>query len=1664
MKKIISFLVIISMLVSVLFITTPSNVRADTIDMRGGFELVPSDSDSTGVKVDSTYTLKSNTPITLAEITSRLSIDKEPAPTITESAPGMFAINLSREFEQNKLYTFRIKCPGNDDITWTFQTIKTFGIESVLPADESTGVPVNSGIEINLTHDNYENLDNYFEITPKVEGRFERHKKTYVFVPKGFKNGTLYTVTVKEGVKLNDTNYKLEDNYSFSFETALSGTQTIEDTYTGYFSYNKNLNEFSPSENPKIPLYYYVNNESSDTASIEVSNCVYSYPGIDAFIDAVDKRNQVPIWAYYSFSENIADKTGLPKVVEFNQKLPVNSSDINFINIPQKLHEGYYLLDSTYENINFQTFIEVTEIGMYIVKSEGKTLIWLNDLSAKTSINGATITDVGSNLTFITDNSGVAYFDTPKSNPSDKESTLLQDSKTYFKIATKDNKTAVLNYYSYAYNYYWGEDPNLYWNYLFTDRGIYKPDDTIKLWGMVKNRYSEQTVDTVTVEVSRGFSYWGYERAMDSYYSNYTDQPIASESFTVENGIYKGNVDLPSPDQGGYRVVVKAGETVISSAYITVENYTKPTYKLEITSDKEAIFANQAFNFEIKASFFEGTALPKLPIKYSIENNYMLKDMSGTKNTNANGIVKIKYTPELFSDSQGEVYANLNVSSSLPQIGQISENKNVRVFANDISASFETEISGTERKISATVNKIVLERLNNGTSADYSDYLGDPIVSRVLSGTIYKNSWVRSENGTYYDFISKKTETMYKYDLVTVKLKDFEMTTNNEGKADYSFNSAINNDVYYSAKINCLDNSGKRMNFEVYISDSHIYSSDYHNENYNYKLTGGKESYKINDNVDLTFKKGTTLMPSGSYLFVKSQNGLRDYTVEDNPRFQFSFKETNMPNVFVTGIFFNGLTYIESEIYNCVFDSKTKELTLNAKTDKTSYRPGDTVTIDVSAKDKSLSPRSAIVNLSMVDEALFKLQEQYVDTLAALYKSVPSGIDFSYSSHLNSGFQGYSTGGMSYGPFPGYSVTRDSVKDISSIPESADSVREDFKDTAFFDTIILDNEGNGQFSFKLPDNITSWRITLNGVTQDLLGGSNTVSLRVSLPFFIDYSLNTDYLTGDEPVLGVNAYGTGLTDNQIVKFSVSSASGKTITKTGKAFDRINIPLWELKAGTESITIRASTTTGLNDAVKHNITVSDTYHEFDNAAYKKLSDGIKFASGTKGTAKIIFIDRSRGQFLPSITSLKYTYGDRIDQRLASSIAQNLLEKYFPKYSGNKFAAEPDISEYQKSDGGIAILPYASSDADLTAKLIPFIEDDVNLVSLKNYLYSILEKDSSSKRGNALYGLAVLSEPVLLDIDRIAAIDNLSVKETIYLALAYCELGETSKAKKLYEEKILKHIGKISPYYRVSVGVDNDDVLECTSLASILASKLNKPERTGLYNYCLKNSTNDTLINIEKLLYISSEIEKYDAVSASFSYTLSGKKHDVDLSNGNMFVLKVPSKNLNKVIISNVKGSASAIAIKKAPEYTAKELDSNISVSRKYSVYKSDGTVTTTFKENDIVKVEISWKIGKKAMDGNYEITDYLPSGLKPIENEWQFGPNSFKCWYFRNIDGQKISFFAYKYKRSYQPKPFVYYARVISAGTFKADSTTIQGLGTTNIINIGNPATITIKSLT
>jgi hypothetical protein len=198
----------------------------------------------------------------------------------------------------------------------------------------------------------------------------------------------------------------------------------------------------------------------------------------------------------------------------------------------------------------------------------------------------------------------------------------------------------------------------------------------------------------------------------------------------------------------------------------------------------------------------------------------------------------------------------------------------------------------------------------------------------------------------------------------------------------------------------------------------------------------------------------------------------------------------------------------------------------------------------------------------------------------------------------------------------------------------------------------------------------------------------------------------------------------------------------------------------------------------------------------------------------------------------------------------------------------------------------------------------------------------------------------------------------------------------------------------------------------------------------------------VGVEKALYLSEMVNTLPDTKASISYNMGGKTYNVELSDGFSEVVKIPSIYIDNLNITKVTGDVSVLSLFTSSFTENVQNDSGLTLSRKY-YDAATGEEKTTFAANDLVKVEITYTIDKSAIDNTYEISDYAPAGLKPLDNPWSYGLRDLLgCWY-RQFDGQKVTFVVGKYDKKNPPQPLVYYARVASPGEYVAEGTVAQG---------------------
>jgi len=1657
-KSFVSILLVITMIGGIVLgaVKFDSNNVVMANGYNQGYSLEAEDMDSTGININSRFILKSEEAKDIQFVKQNLSISGDIKLQVEQKDSKTYFIKPENSLLKNKIYQFKLKL-GNSEEVWNFQTMSDFNVLGTLPRNESTNVPINTGIEIDFTHEGTEEIAKYFEIEPKVEGEFEVHDRVAVFVPKELKEETIYKVTLKKGLRAKDSQQQLKEDYNFSFETKKKELDSEEEREKGNFYFSRNMNEFGAEEKQFIPYSYYIRNSKDNKLEDNIKVNIYAYKSVEHFIEGIQKINLVPQWARYNYNNRLVNVEELEKVVSFEQKLPDRNQSEKFIEIPQNLKSGYYVVEGLWENVRFQTFVQVTDIGVYQTRDKEKTLLWLNDIKTKKPINKASVNLSGTNLKWESNDEGIARFDTPDSD----------EQISYYIIKDIDGKSIVVTS-GYNNELYGQENQNYdYWKYIKTDRNLYKPTDTVKFYGYIQNRYKEENIDSVKVELKEN-NYWG----VGKYFPG-NENSLDNIKLNIKNGFFEGEMKLPYLDNGNYNLTVKLKDEVILSTYITVEDYIKPAYKIEISKDKKAIFLDEPINFNIKSSFFEGTPVSNLDIDY---NTYGITNNRGKLKTDIKGNAAVSITPKYVEGLQGRKSIYLSSYASLPESGRITGSESVDVYINDINVSTTGEIKDNKITLETQVNYIDLKPLNDEDKENDKDYIGAGVNNKKLTGEIYENVWKKKEVGQYYDFINKVVRKKYEYYTEQTKIKSFEIVTDEKGYGKLELEVVDLEGCYYTAKIKTKDSKDRAMNYSSYIrrstsSNEKIDRGEIRRPEYDdYKLDGGKESYKLNEDVKLTFKNNEEVMPKGSYLFIQGQNGIKDINVQNSPIYKGAFEESDIPNVIIKGVYFNGKTYIETLPFNALYDFKQKEILLSAKTDKESYKPGEecTVTIKALSLDSKTNEfnkgQESIVNLSIVDEAIFRLQEEYLNTLEQLYQRLPSGINYSYISHGGNSdivrFGGYSEKSMADG------ASNEMLKSAFSNNRSVENkvkVRSDFKDTALFKTVRLDENGEGKITFKLPDNVTSWRISMSAISSDLDAGSNKVNLKVSLPYFINQSINTTYLVGDKPYIGLTSYGEKLKEGEKITYEVTclQKSDFKSTVTAKAFERINAPLWELEEGDYDLVVKSISESGLSDGVNLNIKVVNTYHQIQKAKHEKLLPNMNIEGGSKGITKLIFADDSISKYIYELYSYSYTSGNRVDQKVIAYSAKKLLKEKFEQ--DDLTVDDAKLSDYQTNIGAISLLPYSDNDLELSAKLISIVKDDMDISKIKAYLYGELYSKAGAGKAIALYGLAQVQEPVLLELEKEASIQNLTLKEYIYIALAYAELNEYNKANLIYEEKITPYIEDYEVDARVEIGSE-DDNLYYTALTSILASKLNKENKEKLHNYARSNYSKEVLVKLENYLYILNEIEDKESQTAEFSYTYRGEEFNKEIKDSSIYTLKIPSVNLNDFNINSVDGNVALVTVFEEEMKDSIKEDNNLKVSRVFTKYYGEESndndkETKEFKQGDIVKVVINYDIKEDAIEDYYKITDYAPSGLKPIESSYNRAVKLYIPGYYRNIESGKVTF--YVNKNNKEKQQLYYYARVITPGTYKAEGVIIQGTRNRDSLYISDQDTITIK---
>ena len=1445
--------------------------------------------------------------------------------TLTTEQENRYTLTPSEPFDAGEIVTVSIRVGETSTRSWAFQTEASLCVESTLPADCSVWVPLNTGIELNFSRIMTDGIADAFAISPEAAGSFEVYGKTVAFVPaEPLDAGTTYTVTVAPGIAAQSGEV-MQSAYSFQFTTALNAQGTSDNygnagDYTATIPYLSDTvtETFVPGD--AIAVRIYVGDDITETEVM-----LYEIPTASKYRELAAMHYESARYDRYYNPREIAkdlvfptdELTYLDTFTTELVELQPGSWNNPVVAILPDLDEGWYLAnfhmtDSVGNTQMLQKLIQVGSISAYYLALNGESLLWLNDTNTGDALAHATatLTVDGESFTAQTDADGVAAFRYAGENPQSNTYALLEitEGDRHFVEYVPIDGTSVPH------------PADLYHYYVYLDRPLYMPTDTIRFWGYLKPRSGAVLPETLRVETHSG-----------------NVDPLTVQ--VNPDGTFSGEIAFSEAESGYYCLTFFANDTQLFFKDYTVTEYAKPTYVLDLTFDQPYYRIGDTMEATVTGTFFDETPATGVLVAIS-------KDMYGKVVTlDETGSATVQLPHHCYHDDWFPTMQYAYASITGAEDVYTSASASVFYFPSDYMLTVEQR-EGDDLRAEIRSNAIDF--------AAYDQTLGYPNAERIrgeaadVSGTatLVRSYYRKYESGSYYDPINKVSVPTYDYDLIheTVRVENF-MTENGRYITDAVQNPDYSDNAYYTLEVAYTSPDGVPFTSTLYLS-----SSRYPGAGYGKYLLGDTELASGEQGVfTLT---GAEIAEDGRMFYAISKSRFVQVGTENGTVIHPTFTEEMAASANLFSAYFDGRHVHQVQQLWLNFDSSERELTVEILPDAEQYGPGDTITGSIRITDVNGQPVSANYAIGVVDEAIFAIQEQHIDPLSMLYDNCYYTQPMSYASYVDK--------------------THEIIYAEGGGGDGFSEIRRDFEDTAAFLTGVTGTDGTASFSFSLPDNLTSWRITAVGITEDVCAGSAQRDIITTIPFFLNLVLSDSYTLGDDIALSARVFGTEVSGD--VRYSVLLNGEEVAATTGVAGTYAYLSLGELHLGSHEVIVFAECGEH-RDAIARTITVVESRHELTTRTRGDLADGIA-VDAVKFPVRVLVYDPAQHLTMDALTTLLSMQGVRADQQLARNTAATLLHTLDPENA--EWAALADIAPAvsQDRDGGVRLLPYATVDAEVTAMVLLTAPERIQSGSAIAYLYDILgDREASSGMVAAAYlGLAAMREPVLADLHVLLNdLSGFTDDDRVLLACALAVLGDDTSALTLYHELVAEHSETSSNWRYVSLG-GTEENYRATTYALILSSLLDLPECDAYAHYLLEIENRETLPAFALMVYLA---QQHVAPSdTTFTVQWEGETQTFSLRDTPVVTFLLDRKALEAADFRVLSGEAAYTAV------FSGGMDA-ISANAGDAIDVQTSLASETPAAGDAVEIRVTATFDEGCPGDLYTLDLVLPAGLRYVD---------------------------------------------------------------------------------
>lgn len=1272
------------------------------------------------------------------------------------------------------------------DYKWAFQTKKDLSVSKIYPRDGASYVSENSVIEFSFSYPDVEGVESHFSISPKVEGQLTKDGRIWRFKPSmPLSKDTSYQITITAGLKYGEE--VMKNDFHSTFSTMTSSSVSYQQSYN-YGLTLDNVVTFTEKENPII----YVDNQKAFDSITKLT--VEKINSVDDYIKYLNGDSGIT-------GEEIGD-------FAFKKTSQTRNSYIatTMITADNNFSTGYYIFKfkDNAGQLAYKANVQINNMVAYAMESERDVLVWV----AK---DGELASDVKVNFKgkdYRTDNSGLLTI---------KDVSDFSKKIDYIKVGDFDQPLTIA-----IENFENGLYPN---GFIYSDKPLYKPTDTIKVWGFVPLKFFRDAPNRNNFSVTFG--------------------TIKKTVSVDEDGFFSTEIVLDNYKDTKGGLSLGYNDKTLAYKNVEVEDYTLENYNYTFITDKNYVNAGENINVKIKVEHVTGfPAVNKdLVVTYKKHDYYATTNGAGEASFTF-PTDKVMVTEQSTSNLD---YEDVEVKSGGAEYGKYTNYARFYIFKNNLIISgapnagsneivFNAKSLDLSKKVKTDFSYKNLERSNYSgnatlklyeqkvsrriTSYNYNNYTKEqiPIYKTDYMETLVGTVPVTFEDGvakyTYStDFKESEENVYYNYYAILV-------TTDTTGRPAASSRVIYHQGNYlgnsspsdYNAILGSYSVSSPRLGAQYYYYRFGLKDvTSTTNTNWKYGM-GSTNKYSVDDSIrfGLHDVNGTNIENKGKVLAVALKENIVSTNVFSENTFDLKFDINHYPGVAVVGAYFVDGRFYRIAPYYHDYNEADSELKIKITTDKESYEPGNTVKAKVTIeRADGTRVDNARVNMSVVNEAIFNAMDDDTSILSKVYAN-KSYMVYSMSTYYD--YALYTEDGGLGSAFGG---------------------RADFGDTLYFDSKNMAN-GEVEFDFKLNDSITSFRLTAIAVENgDVINaGAGTHTIASYLPLSISTVMPKKVKNTDDVVLNATSIVAGGKEVEY-EFHIDEID-KTVNAKAEVGRSVYANFGKLEVGKYTVHIKGHDSDDNEDHMVQELTVVETAQE---VAIKKTMEINSDTTITPVKNPIIveIYDKNTKQYLNYLDHLRNNLTVRLDTQIAYYKSLEFSDKY---YKENSSLVKPDFSGYLMPDKVLKPLENAQGDLVLTA-LSNFYAP--SYFDLKASNYSLEIDDDSSVAIKKLMLLASFKEPVLLDLKAAAKANQKNV-DYLNLALAFAMLGDYDSAKDCYSKYVY----------------DNEQA----DLVAVLKTMIDKEDAENQINLVLESKPSADYLDfaiISYFIYNEEELDK-------------------------------------------------------------------------------------------------------------------------------------------------------------------------------------------------------------